>query len=164
MVHTVLQAEHAQQFLRLSVRSGLAVKGQRECYIFPHSQRGDEVEILKNVAEDLPPDPGEFPLADDLPAAEYPSAVKVELTRRRIIKTTEQVHEGGFPRAGRAREGNEIRFLDFQRHPIERVDFLSSPLVGAPEPACFKRYPFLARHTALRIVSNGRTLPAFHAG
>ncbi len=58
--------------------SRLAVEGERQHHVLADGQGRDEIEVLEDVAEDLPPDPGESPLSESLSAAEDAPAGKMQ--------------------------------------------------------------------------------------
>ena len=72
---------HAQEFQeseRLILRARLSVKGQRQQHIFQDGQGGNQVEVLKNISEGLPPDLCQFTFRKMFRVAEdwRPSEVK----------------------------------------------------------------------------------------
>jgi len=62
---------------------------------FPHGEGGDEIKTLEDIAEELPPDSGQAPLAEGVPLTEYAPAGQVELAGIGVVQAPEEVQQRG---------------------------------------------------------------------
>ena len=53
------------------------------------------------------------------------------------VQAAQNVHQRGFPAAGRSDNRNELAFLDVQRHVIQRADFLVAETINLADVSQF---------------------------
>ncbi len=161
-----LKPEKLEEGLDLRLGAGLHVEGERETDVLFDGQGRDEVEPLEDIAEQLPPDPGQLPFGKRPGPVEYGPAGRDQPARARIVQTAEQVKEGGFSRPGGTDEGDKLALGQIERDPIHGGYGFAPPLIEAPQVLGDKDGLGGAAHhsTSLRMASKGRTRPARQDG
>jgi len=93
----------------VAVGAGDARIHQRHLHIFHQVQLGQQIVLLEDKAQHLVADSGQLVAVHlaHIPAIEPVGAVG------RHIQTADDVHAGGFARAGLAHDGHELAFFDF---------------------------------------------------
>ena len=93
-----------------SFRAFYAEIDEGEFYVFEYGQFIDQVETLENETDITFPKVCSFPLVE---VGDF-DAVEQEATAIGIIQETEDIEQGGFAAAGRAHDGHEFSFFDFE--------------------------------------------------
>src|SRR5258708_27328936 len=90
---------------------------QRKLDVFDGAGAGKQIELLKNEADLLVANLGKLVAAQGADI----HAVQVVGAGSGLVETAQDIHHGGFARAGGSHDGDEASPLDFQGHSAKGV-------------------------------------------
>src|SRR5205814_783719 len=94
-----------------------AVRRKRRLHVLERAQRGDEVELLEDVAERAQAELGQVAIRESAEVV----AVVLDLARARLVEPAEQLEQAGLPGAARSLERQELALRDREVDAGERL-------------------------------------------